>query len=321
MQTLCQCQKIQIGFGCHLKMYGKIRAPAAEFYTLITYLKGQQTKPRGSRRISVVNADTGFEESMLTIRHLPENNLVQRRRASMCQQINETLEQMVTNEVLPFYPLAFAHGLDFMTGAYVYRETIPTWWYVIAAQPEPSRLALGYLGAAMFPVEVELVLLSFISQPVNYVQTGRGQYEIASAHWWQVITEISEQWCVPPRRLSWWGWHTTTRGPPTIYRPGHVYDPDEQARRTYFDEEFEVAADELLELNMAEERAQMAELGIDDEWVFYRAAQLALQQGFRDADELGWPAPVGIRGNPTGFRLVFDEEDSDTESSGYGSDP
>ena len=239
----------------------------------------------------------------------------------MCQQINQALEQMVSNEAVPFYPVAFAHGLDFMTGAYVYRETVPTWWYVLAHQVEPSRLPLAHLGQAMFPVEVEIVLLSYIDQPVSYVQTARGQYDIASAHWWQVVTDISDQWCVPPKRLSWWGWHTTTRGPPVVYRPGHVYDPDEQAHRTFFDEEFEVDAHELLELNMAEEAQHMRALGDQtDEWVFWRAAQLALQAGQRDAEELGWPVPIGIRGNPTGFRLVFDDQDwDDGSSSGYGS--
>lgn len=257
---------------------------------------------------------------MLTTRHLPEDNVIQRRRATMCQQINQSLQQMVNDEAVPFYPVAFAHGLDFMTGAYVYRETIPTWWYVLAQQSEPSRLPLAYLGAAMFPVEVEIILLQFLDRPVEWVQTGRGQYELASSHWWQVVSEIADQWCVPPRRIVWWGWHLTTRGPPTIYRPGHVFDPDEQARRTYFDEEFEVETNELLQLNMAEERVRMGELGNDDEWVFWRAAQLALQQGQRDSEELGWPLPVGIRGNPTGFRLIYDDEDMlSSESSGYES--
>ena len=257
---------------------------------------------------------------MLTTRHMPEDNLIQRRRASMCEQINQSLEQMAENQALPFYPLAFAHGLDFMTGAYVYRETIPTWWYVLAQQSEPSRLPLGPLGSAMFPVEVEIVLLQFIDQPVRWVQTSRGQYEVASAHWWQVVSELADQWTVPPRRITWWGWHCTTRGPPIIYRPGHVFDPDEQARRTFLDEEFEVPANELLEINMAEERVRMGELGTDDEWVFWRAAQLALQAGQRDAEELGWPQPVGIRGNPAGFRLIYDDEGmASSESSGYES--
>ena len=277
-------------------------------------------KPLGSNPILGANAGTGFEESMLTTRHLPEDNLIQRRRASMCQQINQTLDQMVMNEAVPFYPVAFAHGLDFMTGAYVYRESIPTWWYVLAQQSEPSRLGLGHLGATMFPVEVEIVLLGFLDQPVSYVQTGRGQYEVASAHWWQVVTELADQWCMPARRLSWWGWHLTTRGPIMLYRPGHVYDPDAQAARTFFDEEFEVETNELLQLNMSDERARMQELGTDDEWVFWRAAQLALQAGVRDAEELGWPVPVGIRGNPTGFRLIFDDEEMlSSESSGYES--
>lgn len=226
----------------------------------------------------------------------------------MCQQINESLNQMVETGSVPYYPVAFAQGLDFMTGAYVYRETIPTWWYLVAKLPDPSSLLL-YSGPTMFPLEVEIVILSSLDAPVHYIQTCRGVHDVAARAWWQIVGELAQQWCVPPKRLSWWGWHLTTRGPPTLFRPGHVYDPNEQARRTYYDEDFDVPANELLSLNMAQERENMGALGNDDEWVFWRAAQLALLQGQRDAVELGWPLPVGIRGNPTGFTLVFDEDD------------
>ena len=269
----------------------------------------------GSKPSLVASADSKSEKSMLTTWHLPESNIIQTRRASMCQQINRSLEQLLANEVVPFYPLTFPHGLDFASGAYVYEETIPRWWYLLSHQQEPSVLPLAYLGlGAMFPLETEIVLLGFISSPVNYVQCSRAQYHVASSHWWQVVTEISDQYLVPPRRLSWWGWHTTTRGPPTIFpTPGHVYDPahdDGIHRHLGMHEEFEVDAQDLLNLHLPHEVTVMRQLGYQsDEWVFWRAAQLALEQGIRDSEELGWPPPVGITGNPMGFRLLYDDED------------
>lgn len=272
----------------------------------------------GSRSILAGRAHLGFEKSMLTIRHLPEDNLIQRRRASMCQQINNAMEQLVANEAVPFYPSVYPHGLDFHQGAYVYADTIPRWWYVLANQKEPVVLLHSHLGAgAMLPVEAELILLSFVANPVHYVQASRAQYHIASNYWWAVVENIRAQYLTPPRRLAWWGWHLTTDGPPQILpTPAQVFDPmwDEEVRRPEIFEDFEADAVELRGLNLAEERQRMESLGETTEWVFWRAAQLALEAGIRDSRELGWPQPVGIRGSMAGFRLIYDQDDMDSDT-------
>lgn len=278
-------------------------------------------KPLGSKHSLVVSGGSEFELSMLTTRHLPETNIIEVRRASMCQQINHSLQQLVSNELLPFYPLSFPHGLDFASGAYVYQETVPRWWYLLSHQQEPSILPSAALGlSAMFPMEVELVLLAMIDSPHHYVQASRSQYHIASTCWWQVVQDMANQWFVPSRRLTWWGWHLTTRGPlPTLPSPAHVFDPHPLAGD--FDE-FEVDAEELMRLNLLTEREVMRELGYEsDEWVFWRAAQLALEQGMRDSEELGWPHPIGITGSPMGFRLLYDDDDVQSDSLSWnGSD-
>ena len=263
----------------------------------------------GSRHSLGVSEGSEFELSMLTTRHLPETNIIQIRRASMCQQINHSLQQLATNEVIPFYPLSFPHGLDFASGAYVYEETIPRWWYLLSHQQEPSILPAASFGvSAMLPMEAELVLLAFIDSPHHYVQASRAQYDIASRGWHQVVQEMADQFFTPSRRITWWGWHLTTRGPvPTVASPGHVYDPNHGALNL---EEFEVDAEELMRLNLPTEVETMRNLGYQsDEWVFWRAAQLALEQGIRDSEELGWPHPIAITGNPMGFRLLYDDED------------
>ena len=298
-------------------MCGMIRAPAAESYTLITSLKGQLWKPSGLKHTLGVSGGLGSEKSMLNIRHLPEDNLVQRRRASMCQQINNVVEQVVSNEAVPFYPVMFPHGLDFHQGAYVYADTIPRWWYVLAEQRDPLVLQHSHLGlGAMLPVEAEIILLSYIATPAPYVQCSRAQYHVASTCWWQVVEDIRSQYLTPPRRLAWWGWHLTTDGPPQIFTPAQVFDPmwDTEVRRPEIFEEFEANTNELRELNLLQERQAMEELGEESEWVFWRAAQLALEAGLRDSRELGWPEPVGIRGGITGFRLMYDQSESDNET-------
>lgn len=277
-------------------------------------------KHRGSKHFLGAIGVTG-SSSMFPMLHLPSSNIIQRRRRSMCQQINNTLEQMVTEESVPVYPLVFPHGLDYMSGGYIYANSVPCWWWRLANQAPPSILSLGPI-VEMLPVEAELILLGMISEPAEYTQCSRAQWSCASQHWWQVVTDLHDQYLTPPRRLVWWGWHLTTNGPPTIYQPGHVYDPDgsEQVRRSIVDfgieDEFEVEAADLNAIELSREIDTMRTLGYQsDEWVFWRAAQLALNAGIRDAEELGWPHPIAIRGSPAGFRLIFDEEDGWSNST------
>lgn len=248
----------------------------------------------------------------------------------MCEQINTTIQQLVEERIAPYYPPLFPHGLDYMSGGYIYSEVVPKWWYRLAHQSPPVILDF-VTQRPMFPLEIEMVLLPHLSAPAAYTQCSRAQYSVASQHWWAIVELLHDQYCVPARQLTWWGWHLTTRGPPIVYRPGpaHVFDPVEEveSRRSIIDamtEEFEVATTDIMNLDISNEVNQMRILGYEtDEWVFWRAAQLALAAGLRDAEELGWPPPIGIRGSPVGFRLMYDEEDvlsNSTLSYGYDSE-
>ena len=279
-------------------------------------------KQHGSKTTLGVLGDTGYK-AMFSMAHLPTSNIVQRRRRSMCQQINTSMEQLVQSAITPFYPIVFPQGLDYFTGGYQYADSIPPWWYRLAASNPPSILSF-VIWSEMMPVEAEMVLLSMLSTPTQYVQASRGTYKTASECWWQVVTDLHMQELNPARRIVWWGWHLTTKGPAPS--PSRVFDPNydqdglmlaESRRFTNWDEdEFEVETHELLSLNLPTEVQTMRALGYEsDEWVFWRAAQLALDAGIRDAEELGWPHPVGIRGSPAGFRLIFDEN-----SDGFNSD-
>lgn len=263
---------------------------------------------------------------------MPSSNIIQRRRRTMCAQINNSLEQQIVEQLSPQYPVMYPHGLDYMTGGYIYADTVPQWWYRIADQAPPSIFALGP-GSEMLPVEAEMVLLSMLARPAAYTQASRSQWQVASEHWWVVVQELHRQYCTPARRINWWGWNLTTDGPPVIFEPARVFDPDYEthesmARRSitryYEEDEFEVNTTELLQVSLPTEVAEMRRLGYEsDEWVFWRAAQLALEAGIRDAQELGWPMPIGIRGAPAGFRLIFDEDESgwsDSTLSRNGSD-
>ena len=281
---------------------------------MITFLKEPLWKHCGSRQHLGVKDDTKGKAAMFTVAHLPQTNIIQRRRRSMCEQINTTIQQLVEERIAPYYPPLFPHGLDYMSGGYIYSDVVPKWWYRLAHQSPPVILQFP-TERAMFPLEVEMVLLAHISAPANYTQCSRAQYSIASQHWWVIVDQLHDQYFVPARQLTWWGWHLTTRGPPVVYRPAHVFDPDEEveSRRSIIDamtEEFEVDSTELMNLDMPNEVTVMRNLGYEsDEWVFWRAAQLALAAGMRDSEELGWPPPIGIRGSPAGFRLIYDEED------------
>ena len=242
----------------------------------------------------------------------------------MCVQINNTLEQAIREEIVPVYPAVYPHGLDYMTGGYIYEDTIPQWWYRLAEQLPPSILALGP-GCEMLPMEAELVLLACIDRPAPYTMVSRSTWSLASNNWWQVVQDLHMQTFTPYRRINWWGWNLCTLGPPPA--PARVYDPTyvgddgiyaDMARRsvTQEDDEFQVETHELLQVSLQTEVQTMRQLGYEsDEWVFWRAAQLALEAGIRDADELGWPHPIGIRGSPAGFRLIFDEESGYSDST------
>ena len=249
----------------------------------------------------------------------------------MCSQINNTLEQGIVEQMMPVYPTVYPHGLDYMTGGYIYGSSIPQWWYRLSEQLPPAILVLGPCRE-MMPMEAELVLLACIDRPSAYTMVSRATWNLASNHWWQVVTDLHNQTFTPCRRINWWGWNLTTLGPAPspsrVFDPTYVAEDDtygNMARRSvapyYEEDEFEVDAQDLLQVSLPTEVNTMRELGYEsDEWVFWRAAQLALEAGIRDADELGWPQPIAIRGSPAGFRLIFDEEGgwSDTTLSQIG---
>ena len=253
----------------------------------------------------------------------------------MCAQINNTLEQANVEQMMPYYPAVYPHGLDYMTGGYIYGDSIPQWWYRLSEQLPPAILDLGPCHE-MMPMEAELVLLACIDRPAAYTMVSRATWHLASNHWWQVVQDLHLQTFTPYRRINWWGWNLQTQGPPPS--PARVFDPTyvaevdyetygDMARRSvapfYEEDEFEVETQDLLQVSLPTEVNTMRELGYEsDEWVFWRAAQLALEAGIRDAEELGWPHPIAIRGSPAGFRLIFDEEAglSDTTLSQIGSE-
>ena len=318
-------------------MYGKVQIESHGYCTLIMSLSGQHQRHCGSKQHLVVKGDFGFEQSiMFGVGHLPNSNIIQQRRRTMCQQINDTLEQQIREEIMPIYPVYFPHGLDFMTGGNMYMETIPRWWYRLSDQSPPAIVKLGPC-TEMLPIEAEMVLLSLIDRPANYTQCSRAQWQVASEHWWIVVQELHRQFFRPARRINWWGWNLTTDGPPAVFSPSRVFDPENDedyeamARRSItptvnyvMDDEFEVSTTALMQVSLPTEVAEMTRLGYEsDEWVFWRAAQLALEAGLRDSEELGWPRPIGIRGSPAGFRLIFDEDNdnwSDTTLSQNGTE-
>lgn len=245
----------------------------------------------------------------------------------MCETINNTLEQICSQNVVPYYPPIFPHGMDWLTGEYYYQDTIPTWWYVNAAIADSQAIVGEATAMSFLPLELTLNVAGCLQNPSRLVLANRDLWRQITIHQLEVVGQLSLQWRVPMVTICWWGHVFASAGPP--YLP-EARNPQRSQRHT---EDAEVAARNRAEREWADIWGRPYALPAwqddyefrapphpdhegqypDEEAVFWRDALEYYEFSLEEARRMGLRIPQGVLGSPMegSFRLLYsDSEDS-----------
>ncbi len=272
----------------------------------------------GSGKLLGVNGVFAFD--MFGASHLPADNVVQRRRQSLCQQTNATLNQMASGVVFYYSPV-FAHYLDYISGSVTYARTIPRWWYELARIPEASLLITqsvlytGDMQADLFPA-----IAIFLVDPSRLVLTCSAAHRLVTIAQPHITAELSDQMRSPAALLSWWGHRVWTRGQMPVIEP-IVQAQDQHWLAQLYDrwdaEEAAIAQHQYdrLPLHIRRELEDAPPRWEDEEQLRWYDAQTFLEQSIEEARIFGEREPIGVRSTESGDVVLLYSDYEISEAS------
>lgn len=292
----------------------------------------------GSKQCLGARRGIAFDKSKMDSEHMPTLSVVQRRRREMCEAINNSINQLATGDVVPYYPMVFPHGMNWLTGAMSYRTNIPTWWYLAAHIPQSATVVQSAM-AQLGPLSDEQIrmIAGLLPNPSRLVVACRGNFVLITRDQHIIVAGLTMQFCTPARLISWWGHFTYTQGP--MYVP--VDDPTflaERERRWLRDmeeQDREHMAGNRFPIEVEEEPyddwdARRPPGGgppprhwEDEEHVFWRDALEYYEASYDEAYLFGGRLPLGVIGSPldNSFRLIYSDSESDASTEELAGQP
>jgi hypothetical protein len=148
---------------------------------------------------------------------MPQDNLVQRRRFSLCGNICNVLNQLADG-VIYYYTPVFPHTRSQEDGALQYLTRIPTWWYTMSRLTDPVLISTHSTADAMVSTEILIELSKFLENPSRLVLCCSAGYRGITVAQPLIVAELSSQRHELAQLISWWGHRVWTAGRmPTIH--------------------------------------------------------------------------------------------------------